>query len=344
MMRDPAEPSLVLLQSRGLGDTVVLASTLRGFAPRQMTIFGKPANLELLRHLGVTADSIPVPFPASTGKSVSLLAMVALTRALWRGRRKRFQTGINLFPDVREDAAFRLVRPRQMWRARYPSGHPVPTGSRGTRFVDRWGFGTPIDVLPAQSIYESYLEIFRRVGVAGSASATAPAARRATETTGIIGLHPFAGHACREWPLPEWAKLAAGLEADGHRVEVCCEPRRAPEVHAAFQAHGVVAKSTSTSMSALIEHIRGSACIICADSLPSHLGRFFGVPTIVINGAGDPAVWSAGATVVSSGDRCPVYPCHGTQPCRGTSWQHICVSAVPVQATLDAVRVRMRAP
>ena len=113
----------------------------------------------------------------------------------------------------------------------------------------------------------------------------------------LIALHPGSGSPRKNWGLDNWTRLAAALQADtGARFLVVAGEAESPVLddfcrmlHAAGVAHSV---ANSLPLHELAHQLSRCRFFLGHDSGPAHLAAACGVPSTVIFGPTNPAVWA----------------------------------------------------
>jgi hypothetical protein len=96
---------------------------------------------------------------------------------------------------------------------------------------------------------------------------------------GSVVIHPFSGSAKKNWPLEKYRELVAGMKRP---VEWLAGPEE--ELANAFRFE---------DLGDLAEWLGGASVYVGNDSGITHLAAAVGVPTVVLFGPTDPAVWCA---------------------------------------------------
>jgi heptosyltransferase III len=115
---------------------------------------------------------------------------------------------------------------------------------------------------------------------------------------GAIAIHPFSGHAAKNWPLGSYRQLARRLEAsDGvaGRVLMLAGPEEELPNARRFEDLGSLASWLS-----------GAALYIGNDSGPTHLAAAVGIPVLALFGPTNPSIWAPRAPHVSVLQRQPI--------------------------------------
>lgn len=111
---------------------------------------------------------------------------------------------------------------------------------------------------------------------------------------GEVIIHPGAAFRARRWPPDRFARVAAELAGQGHRVVVTggtSEISLARHVArlAALPEESVLAGRTNPAgLAALTAH---AALVVCGDTGMSHLAVAVGTPSVVLYGPVPPALW-----------------------------------------------------
>jgi ADP-heptose:LPS heptosyltransferase len=110
---------------------------------------------------------------------------------------------------------------------------------------------------------------------------------------GSIIIHPGAGSAAKCWPAERFIELAAALSKQGRRVrfvmgEVEREKWPAGRI-AAFERVGEVREPPT--LVELHRTLQSASLVIGNDSGPGHLAGIIGIPSLILFGQSDPAIW-----------------------------------------------------
>jgi heptosyltransferase III len=99
-------------------------------------------------------------------------------------------------------------------------------------------------------------------------------------------VHPFASAPGKEWPRERFVELCAMLRTKlGMRVEVLGGPA---DPMGAFDQHRVYSGAPLETVKRVLS---GAALFVGNDSGPAHMAAAFGVPSVVLFGPSDPAIW-----------------------------------------------------
>jgi heptosyltransferase-3 len=97
-------------------------------------------------------------------------------------------------------------------------------------------------------------------------------------------IHPFAAAPDKQWPAARFCEVARYLDLWNIKPVFLAGPR---DDAAAFERHRIVKGSLSEAKALLSK----AAVFIGNDSGPAHMAAAFGVPSIVLFGASNPAIW-----------------------------------------------------
>jgi heptosyltransferase III len=98
-------------------------------------------------------------------------------------------------------------------------------------------------------------------------------------------IHPFATNDAKAWPAERFLEMARRLEASGSRVMVV--GGAADD----FSLFGDFQRLQGAPLSTLASLLASAALFIGNDSGPAHMAAALGVPSVVLFGASDPAIW-----------------------------------------------------
>jgi heptosyltransferase-2 len=122
-----------------------------------------------------------------------------------------------------------------------------------------------------------------------------------------IMVHTGARLPTRVWPLDHYQNLVGRLRADGHYVQIVCDPNQL----AWWQQSGETSVACPRSVSQLLALLDQSGLFVGNCSGPGHLAAITGVPTFTLHGPSLPE-WFAPlhpAAEWMEGKSCPYRPC-----------------------------------
>jgi ADP-heptose:LPS heptosyltransferase len=343
--------TLLFLHWRNFGDAVIglgLVEAMRLSRPHvQIDILTRPEFAFLYQNHPSVRRVYTASFPIGTMRRFTLGSALHLVAEIFRARRRRYDAVANLFGDVRENLAGRLIAPRGNYSLVWPRSHPVSIQSR-TGPVSL--LSHPV-VLPQeiQSVYAGMGFLSRALGaeaapvprIFGMARTPIPYMPHRNR----IGLHVSAGQECKRWPMERWVVLAARLLEEGRELRIYCAPDEREAVQSAFHSL-LIAGSSITIVAGSLEIFLNDA-VTCAiflghDSFGIHAANALSVPTILINGPNIAQVWAPPGTVVLHGDETlSCYPCYGKPICAPGPGKYACIRAVSVDALHDLVQISL---
>jgi ADP-heptose:LPS heptosyltransferase len=106
-----------------------------------------------------------------------------------------------------------------------------------------------------------------------------------------IVLHPFASAPDKTWPPPRFAALAANLGESVVFIGGSSDD---------FTPFGGFETAAGAPLSRVKALLAGASLFIGNDSGPAHMAAAFGVPSVVLFGASDPAVWAPWKTAAET--------------------------------------------
>lgn len=307
--REPARSRaerIVVFNPGALGDLILLIPFLRAlrahFPRAQVALLGKPGLGAFLVEQGAIDELIPVrtpwsvPLPSWTwGSSLSLL------RARWVRFTSSFRSGVRFVRDILQlrsrgfDVAFSTG-----WHCDLRAN--VTLALIGAKRRVGYGYAGGgfllTDVVPPNlefpHVADRNLHILRQLGIStppcGKPIRTAPQAAdealRILATNGVapddfvVGIHPGAGSAIREWGDERFTEVARNLvEQYGAQVLWFADPA---QPQAAPAIRGV------TRLALPLEQFMAVTALcrlfICNDSGPMHVAAGLGVPVVAIFG------------------------------------------------------------
>jgi hypothetical protein len=110
---------------------------------------------------------------------------------------------------------------------------------------------------------------------------------------GPVGIHPGAGAPAKCWPLDGYLELIGRLHDAGHRCRIFLgevEMERWPgeEIHRLQSADETVQPATYLD---LFQELSACSAFVGNDSGPGQLAGIIGLPSVILFGPTDPAVW-----------------------------------------------------
>ncbi len=192
---------------------------------------------------------------------------------------REFDLILNFWPDAEGDLARKFpLRPDQLFLS--ASAMPTETPA-AAHYAEALG---PLGIAPRGSY--CLLESGRVV--------LAPSQSPATRTGQTIALHPGSGSARKNWPLDQWAEICRWLR-ETHHAELLIITGEA-EPATALADFGRPARNLP--LESLVAELSRCRLFLGHDSGVSHLAAACGVPSILLFGSTDPAMWAPPATHV----------------------------------------------
>jgi len=341
--------SLLFLSLRNFGDGVIglgLVEAMRLSQPDvQIDVLSRPQFAHLYENHPSVRRVYTASFPIGTMRDFALRDALHLGRELLRARRRRYDAVANLFGDVRENLAGRIICPNANYSLVWPEGHPVRIQSRiGPASLLSHPIFLPPDV---QSVYVAMGNL---TDALGAGTIAVPRIYNANKTPvpytpqpNRIGLHVSAGQDCKRWPMQNWLALATLLIAEGKDLRIYCAPAERDEVQSAFQPllkPGTCIEIIAGSIAQFLTDVATCSLMVAHDSFGIHAAAAIGVPRIMINGPNIPEVWAPPGTVILRGDETlDCYPCYGKPTCTLGPGQYACIRAVTVDAAHRLVQI-----
>lgn len=341
-----------MLQCRNYGDAVIgtgLAEALGGAAQGvELHVLTRPRFRALYQGNPQVAAVHEAEFPMGTDKRFGAAQAVPLLRQVAALRRLRFERVVNLCGDARENLLGWLIAPRGNCGPVWPPGHPhrnlVRQGLTGL-------LGAPVPMVAEE--VGMYLMVER---LARALGARAPARQGLYDRQGqryvhspsgrVIGLHPAAGVACKEWPAARWRALAQALRQEGWAVRVFGASGERPRLEAEFG--GLLGPGLELATGGLEEFFRGLSEVVALvglDSFGIHAAHAVGTPAVLLNGgilAG--LIRPPGTLLVDGGAGLPCHPCYYRPSCAEGPSPYHCIRELPEQAVLRQLRALLPAP
>jgi hypothetical protein len=108
---------------------------------------------------------------------------------------------------------------------------------------------------------------------------------------GAVVVHPGAAFGAKRWPVERFARLAAALAGDRHRVVVTGARDEAALTGTVAAACGGLDLAGRTSLGELLALVAGARLVIAGDTGIAHVATAFGVPSVTLFGPVGPARW-----------------------------------------------------
>ena len=110
----------------------------------------------------------------------------------------------------------------------------------------------------------------------------------------LIALHPGSGSSRKNWPIERWTELCAWLEGE-HQAKLLIVTGDA-EAAGTLERYGTAARNLP--LNELVARFGECRLFLGHDSGVSHLAAACGVPSVLLFGPTDPAIWAPPATHV----------------------------------------------
>jgi ADP-heptose:LPS heptosyltransferase len=288
-------PTLLVVELWGMGDLVIATPFLQAASKKYaVTLLAKPYALDLQLRFWPEVRVIPFVAPWTAFHRKYWLPDWPW-REIFRLRKlgsAHFETALSARWDPRDHLLLWMLRARE--RLGFPRlgsrlflNHPLPRPAPTAHRYENWrvlGAALGLDLPPREAL---------PLG-------------RTVEGSDIL-IHTGAGQPVRVWPLLRYAGLIKRLRAEGHPVQVACDP----EQRAFWLSTGEDRVATPKTVSELLLLLAKAKVFIGNDSGPSHLAAFSGVPTFTLFGPQLPEWFGSlhPAAEFLEGKPCPYKPC-----------------------------------
>lgn len=264
---------ILVLRGGALGDFIVTLPALALLRQRwpvaSIELAGNATAAELARTRGLL-DAVHSQHEARWS---ALFGEMPVPFATWL---REFDLILNFWPDADRDLVRRFpLRPGQIFLS--------------------------APAMPAQAPAAAhYAEALRPLGIAPLGSfclleprqvVLAPTLSPATRTGRTIAIHPGSGSPRKNWPLNRWAEICAWLR-DAQRADLLIVTGEA-EPATALTDFGRLARNLP--LESLVIEFSHCRLFLGHDSGISHLAAACGVPSILLFGPSDPAMWAPSA-------------------------------------------------
>lgn len=328
----PVTGTLCFVSARNLGDAVFHAEFLKaliadGFAP-SCVVWTFPAARFLFQsidHCEVVTSAFPM---GATIGSFLRGGVVSFLRAAWKLRRRRPAATLELVSDVRERVACRLVGAPRHLTPQWEPGHDFRRHIRGLPHR-KSALSIPAE---AKNVYAAYDRLLWAMLGHGSQAFSGRLTRVSAAEECLIGVHPSASAACKLWPEPYWIALLAAIarrRPNAHFLLFGAAANRAGLEALRARVANLHVDVITSSLPEFRHRLAHATVLVGLDSFSVHLAHSLGVPSVVLVGANDPALFSPPSSVaVYRESDCPFQPCGGKPRCAGTSFQYACMKAI----------------
>ena len=258
---------LLVLRALGLGDLLVAVPALRALRrryPEHRLVLAGPAALDpLARATGAVDETLPTASP----------------EALSWADRPPPDVVVNLHGvGPQSHCALDATRPRHRIGLRAP-GWAGPDWADITRAHhherERW-----CAVVEAFGVCADPTDYTLNGRVPGAG--------------GDVVVHPGAAYGAKRWPAERFARVAARLADEGHRVVVTGSGPEVPLARDVAQRGGLSAERVlagRTDIAGLLDVVAGAALVVCGDTGIAHLATALGTPSVVLFGPEPPDRW-----------------------------------------------------
>lgn len=270
-------PVVLALRALGLGDFLTGLPALglvKAALPEHEVVLAAPAVFEPL-----------VPLIAAVDRLLPAAELAPITGA---------PTELDVAIDLHGNgpASRRLLtalRPRQLHGFADPAaGLPGPPWLAGEHEVRRWCRLVRASLpVPAASPSDGRSPSCQAVACIEVPTVAMP--RRATV------VHPGAAAGSRRWPARRFARVAAALRSQGHRVVVTGGEAEA-ELARTVAGEAGVPVLLGLSLPALLSLVARARLVVCGDTGIAHVASNYRTPSVVLFGPVSPSIWGPPAT------------------------------------------------
>jgi heptosyltransferase III len=340
------EKRVLFIQARNLGDAVIGTSMIEALGRSdedwRISVLTRPQFREIYANNPLVSDMHYASFPMGTVKNFGVAAGLNLLRTVASLRGRHFDRVVHVCGDFRENllgwTISRLGNTGVSWADEHPQ----------VRLVRR-GFENYVPHLVHISASEPNIySVMQRVATA--LQATAPARARLYDAAGKpyihrsgsdrIGVQPTASQECKLWPIERWQQLISVIRASGLKVAVFGAPTDRPYLEACLPSNADSGVEIVTGpLQSFFRSLESLRVLVGLDSFGVHAANAIGTPTIMINGANIPTVWTPPGTPVVSNTNPPAcYPCMNRPTCTADENPYSCIREIPLAAVTDNLR------
>jgi heptosyltransferase-3 len=280
-----------ILNSTNVGDTVLISPVIRdvaaALASSEVVVFTSPSTAPLVRLI--------------EGVHVVVLRLSSPAQALPAIRRERLDAVLDFDPWPRIEALYSAL-----------SGARFTAGFRTSGQYRHYAYDTSVEHSTEIHQLDNYRRVARALGVESTSTpAFAPPGAISRdelpqEPYVVFHLWPSGFRsALKEWPFQRWHALAGTLAGRGYRIVLTGGPadvartkefaESAPELRGTME--DVAGKY---DLSAVLDVLAGSSCVVSVNTGLMHMAAAVGVPTVALNGPTSERRWGPiGERVVS---------------------------------------------
>ena len=330
---------ILLIEGRNIGDAVISTGIINSlnasFPAAELHLLTRPQFKDVFANLPIQ-KTYYAQFPMGTEKHFGVREAYSLMKTMLSLRRMGFDLVINNMGDFREifllSAICRTAGTTITWAKGHPFNNLVRPGFHSlARCIE----------VPASipNIYEAQKFFLTEIGCKSLKPPHINCQGQHVKAEGgraIVGVHPFAGQACKMWPTKNWRELIRGLTQKCD-VLVFCAPNQKKQAQELFADVIMLpeVKLVSETISEFFTELSRCDVLVALDSFSLHAAYALSVPSVMLNGGNDARIWlPPGAALVQAPDKCPFRPCYNKPRCHGS---YVCMSGISVAHVAAAV-------
>jgi heptosyltransferase-3 len=337
---------ILVIQGRNLGDAVIDTSLINSlgasYPGTQLQLFTRPTFKDVFRDNPYITAQHYAHFPMGTAKQLDWRGVHHLMRQIMRLRRERYDLCVNTAGDFRENLIGWLIRPRENVGPIWPQQHRRSKRQLRPGLLKLLNHGVAI---PAEvwNVYDIQMELAHALGCCRLEGPRLFGVQRSgcAAAKPIIGIHPLASQPSKLWAWSKWRELISWLVNSGFCVWVFCAAQEREGVRRELCTPANAA-NVQLQVGSLREFFRALAeveVLIGLDSFSIHAACALDVPSVVLNGANDIAIWTPPKSeAVSKGEICPFFPCYNKPRCLRTPRQYECMEVIRTQNVLACMQ------
>lgn len=333
---------ILYIQARNLGDAVIGTGLIealgRSGSNFEISVLTRPQFREIYATNPLISNIFYASFPMGTVKNFGFATGLKLARTVSALRGKHFDRVIHLCGDFRENLLGWTISSAGNTGVSWENGHPQ------VKLVRRGCENYVPNLVPVPADDHSIYSAVQRVSTA--LDTRGPAKPRLYDAAGQpyvhrpgssrIGMQPTASQECKLWPPERWRALIATVRANDFQVAVYGAPADRSYLESCLpDSDDAGVEIVTGSLGGFFRSLEGIRALIGLDSFGVHAAYAIGTPTIMLNGANLPTVWTPpGTLVIGNAEPPSCYPCMNRPTCSRQVNPYSCIREIPLRSVV----------